>query len=98
MGEVYLADDMRLRRRVALKFLPVALTKDKKYLHRFELEARAIAAMSHPNACTIHEIIQTENGRHCIVMEYVEGVTLRERLLDGPIKVNEALDIAIQIA
>lgn len=98
MGEVYLADDARLRRRVALKFLPVALTKDKRHLHRFEVEARAIAAMSHPNACTIHEIIQTEDGRHCIVMEYVEGLTLRERLMNGPIKVDEALDIAIQIA
>ena len=98
MGEVYLADDTRLRRKVALKFLPVALTKDKRHLHRFELEARAIAALSHPNVCTIHEVIQTEDGRHCIVMEYVEGMALRERVIDGPININEALDIAIQIA
>ena len=98
MGEVYLADDTRLRRRVALKFLPAALTKDKRHLHRFEVEARAIAAMSHPNVCTIHEVIQTEDGRHCIVMEYVEGMALRERMTSGPVKVNEALDIAIQIA
>lgn len=98
MGEVYLADDTRLRRRVALKFLPEALTKDKRHLHRFEVEARAIAGLSHPNACTIHEVIETEDGRHCIVMEYVEGMALRERMVNGPIKVNEALDIAIQIA
>ena len=98
MGEVYLADDTRLRRRVALKFLPVALIKDKRHLHRFEVEARAIAAMSHPNACTIHEVIQTEDGRHCIVMEYVEGMALRERMTNGPMNLNEALDIAIQIA
>ena len=98
MGEVYLADDVRLRRRVALKFLPAALTKDKAHLHRFEVEARAIAAMSHPNACTIHEVIETEDGRHCIVMEYVEGMALRERIMSGPIDVNEALEIAIQIA
>jgi eukaryotic-like serine/threonine-protein kinase len=98
MGEVYLADDTRLRRRVALKFLPVALTKDKRHLHRFEVEARAIAALSHPNACTIHEVIQTEDGRHCIVMEYVEGMALRQRITNGPINLNEALDIAIQIA
>lgn len=98
MGEVYLADDTRLRRKVALKFLPDALTQDKRHLHRFEVEARAIAAMSHPNACTIHEVIQTEDGRHCIVMEYIEGMTLRQRMINGPIKVNEALDIAIQIA
>ena len=98
MGEVYLADDTRLRRRVALKFLPEAFTKDKRHLHRFEVEARAIAALSHPNACTIHEVIETADGRHCIVMEYVEGMALRERMMNGPIKVNEALDIAIQIA
>jgi serine/threonine protein kinase/TolB-like protein/Flp pilus assembly protein TadD len=98
MGEVYLAEDTRLRRRVALKFLPVALIKDKRHLHRFEVEARAIAAMSHPNACTIHEVIQTEDGRHCIVMEYVEGMALRERMTSGPMDLNEALDIAIQIA
>ncbi len=98
MGEVYLADDTRLRRKVALKFLPVALIKDKRHLHRFEVEARAIAAMSHPNACTIHEVIQTEDGRHCIVMEYVEGVALRERMKNGPVKIEEALDIGIQIA
>ena len=98
MGEVYLADDTRLKRRVALKFLPAALTKDKRHLHRFEVEARAIAAMSHPNACTIHEVIETEDGRHCIVMEYVEGMSLRERMSSGPIEVNELLDIAGQIA
>ncbi len=98
MGEVYLADDTRLRRRVALKFLPVALTRDKTHLRRFELEARAVAALSHPNVCTIHEVIQTKDGRHCIVMEYVEGMTLRERLLQGRMKLNELLDVAIQIA
>jgi serine/threonine protein kinase/TolB-like protein len=98
MGEVYLAEDTRLRRRVALKFLPVALIKDKRHLHRFEVEARAIAAMSHPNACTIHEVIETEDGRHCIVMEYVEGMALRERMTNGPMDLKEALDIAIQIA
>lgn len=98
MGEVYLADDTRLRRRVALKFLPVTLTKDKKHLDRFEQEARAIAAMSHPNSCTIYEVIQTEDGRHCIVMEYVDGMTLRARIMAGPIGVTEAIDIAIQIA
>jgi serine/threonine-protein kinase len=98
MGEVYLADDTRLRRRVALKFLPVALIADKRHLHRFEVEARAIAAMSHPNACTIHEVVQAEDGRHCIVMEYVEGMALRERMTSGPVNINQALDIAMQIA
>ena len=97
MGEVYLAEDTSLRRKVALKFLPVALTNDKAHLHRFEVEARAVAALSHPNVCIIHEVVQTEDGRHCIVMEYIEGMTLRDRMLDH-ISAREALDIAIQIA
>ena len=98
MGEVYLAEDTRLRRKVALKFLPLLLTQDKAHLRRFELEARAVAALSHPNVCTIHEVIQTREGRHCIVIEYVEGITLRDRMTTNPLKMNEAVDIAIQIA
>lgn len=98
MGEVYLAEDMRLKRRVALKFLPAVLTKDKTHLCRFELEARSVAALSHPNVCTVHEVIETGDGRHCIVMEYVGGKTLRQLVANGPIKVDEALDIAVQIA
>ena len=98
MGEVYLAEDTRLERRVAIKFLPVLLTQDKGHLRRFEQEARAVAALSHPNVCVIHEVLQTGDGRHCLVMEYVEGVTLRERCADGPMKVREALDAAIQVA
>ena len=98
MGEVYLAEDTRLERRVALKFLPVHLTQDKGHLRRFKQEARAVAALSHPNVCTIHEVVETGEGRHCIVMEYVEGVTLRERMAEGRMKVGEALDAAIQVA
>ena len=98
MGEVYLADDTRLGRSVALKFLPTILTRDKRHLHRFEQEARAVAALSHPNVCTIHEVIATEEGRHCIVMEYVGGLTLRERMSQAPMKVDEAIDVATQVA
>lgn len=98
MGEVYLAEDTRLERRVALKFLPPLFTQDKGHLRRFEQEARAIAALSHPNVCMIHEVIKTDEGRHCIVMEYVEGVTLRERIAEARMKVSEALDVAIQVA
>ena len=98
MGEVYLAEDTRLQRKVALKFLPALLTQHKGHLRRFEQEARAVAALSHPNVCTIHEVIETGAGRHCIVMEYVDGVTLRERITSARIKVEEALDVAIQIA
>ncbi len=98
MGEVYLAEDTRLKRRVALKFLPALFTQDKGHLRRFEQEARAVAALSHPNVCTIHEVVETGEGRHCIVMEYVEGVTLRGRIAEGPMKVGEALDAAVQVA
>jgi serine/threonine protein kinase/Flp pilus assembly protein TadD len=98
MGEVYLAEDTSLRRNVALKFLPAVLTKDKAHLRRFEVEARAVAALSHPNVCIIHEVIQTDDGRHCIVMEYIEGMTLRQRMAKDHLGVDEALDIAIQIA
>src|SRR5688572_24579802 len=98
MGEVYLAEDTRLARRVALKFLPAHLTQDKRHLYRFQQEARAVAALSHPNVCMIHEVVQTGEGRHCIVMEYVEGVTLRERIAEGRMKIGEALDAAIQVA
>lgn len=98
MGEVYLAEDTSLRRKVALKFLPLMLTKNKAHLRRFEVEARAVAALSHPGVCVIHEVIQTEDGRHCIVMEYIDGMTLRERMAQGRINVDEALDIALQIA
>ena len=98
MGEVYLAEDTRLERRVALKFLPVLLTQDKGHLRRFEQEARAVAALSHPNVCMIHEVVETGAARHCIVMEYVDGHTLRERIADGRMNVGEALDAAIQTA
>ena len=98
MGEVFLAEDTRLERRVALKFLPTHLTQDKRHLQRFQQEARAVAALSHPNVCVIHEVLETGEGRHCIVMEYVEGATLRERIAEGQMKVGEALDAAIQVA
>jgi serine/threonine protein kinase/Tfp pilus assembly protein PilF len=98
MGEVYLAEDTRLGRRVALKFLPALSTQDKRHLRRFEQEARTVAALSHPNVCVIHEVVETGEGRHCIVMEYVEGVTLRELMAESRINVTEALDAAIQVA
>ena len=98
MGEVYLAEDTRLNRKVALKFLPVHLIEDKDHLRRFEQEARAIAGLSHPNVCTIHEVIETAEHSHCIVMEYIDGITLREEISKGRMKVSEALDISIQIA
>jgi eukaryotic-like serine/threonine-protein kinase len=98
MGEVYLASDTRLGRSVALKFLPAHLTQDEGHLRRFEQEARAVAALSHPNVCTIHEVVETGEGRHCIVMEYVEGVTLRERMRGRGLSLAAAVDIALQVA
>jgi len=86
MGEVYLALDTRLHRRVALKLLPRNPNFLRDQLRRFEQEARAASALSHPNVCVIYEINETESGDHYIAMEHVEGVTLRERL-SGPIPV-----------
>ncbi len=97
MGEVYLAQDKRLNRKVALKLLPDAFTKDNDRLRRFEQEARAASALNHPNIITIYEIFQTVST-HAIATEFVEGETLRERLCRASLTLNEALNIAIQIA
>src|SRR3989454_10511357 len=98
MGDVYLAQDMRLGRKVALKLLPTYLSSDGGRLHRFEQEARAASALSHANVCVVHEVGEAKGGRHYIVMEYVEGVTLRERLKDTRMKMSEVLDTAVQVA
>jgi serine/threonine-protein kinase len=98
MGEVYLAHDPRLGRKVALKLLPGYLSNDKGRLRRFEQEARSASALSHPNVCMIYEVSETEDNQPFIAMEFVEGVTLRERLGQGEIKLSESLDIAIQVA
>jgi serine/threonine-protein kinase len=97
MGEVYLARDARLGRRVAIKLLAGEAPGGAGY-RRFEREARAIARIAHPNVCTIHEVGRTEDGRHFIAMEYVEGETLRQRLARGPLGVREALDVGWQVA
>src|SRR5215210_3263791 len=97
MGEVWLATELRLGRKVALKILPVDLTRDPVRIQRFEQEARAASALNHPNVCTIHALDQTSDGQHYIAMEYVEGETLRQRLATSKLSMQEALDIAIQI-
>lgn len=96
MGEVYLAEDTRLKRRVALKVLPAELTANRDRLRRFEQEAQAASALNHPNIVTIHEIGQTEST-HFITTEYIEGDTLRHHLA-SPMKLNEVLEISIQVA
>ncbi len=98
MGEVYLAHDTRLGRKIALKLLPAHFTTDKDRLRRFEQEAHAASTLSHPNVCVIHEVGESENGRHYIAMEFVDGVTLRQHLAGAALKLAEALDIAIQVA
>jgi serine/threonine protein kinase/Tol biopolymer transport system component len=96
MGQVYLAEDGKLHRRVSLKFLSTSFMKDHERRRRFEQEARAASALNHPNILTIHEISEVE-GRRYIATEFIEGKTLRERLQSG-IDIDDALDIAIQIA
>jgi serine/threonine protein kinase/TolB-like protein/Tfp pilus assembly protein PilF len=97
MGEVYLAHDMHLRRKVALKMLAPELTRDERGLRRFEHEARAASALNHPNILTIHEFGQA-NGMHFIASEFIEGATVRQRLAAGRLELNTAIEIAIQIA
>src|ERR671912_47033 len=98
MGEVWLATELRLGRKVALKLLPADLTRDPAGILRFEQEARAASALNHPNVCTIHALGETTDGQHYIAMEYVEGETLRRRLATSRLSVRQALDVAIQIA
>ena len=97
MGEVYLAQDRRLSRKVALKILPLSFTKDIDRLGRFEQEARAASALNHPNIITIYEILKA-NSTHVIATEFVEGETLRQRLSHTVLSLNQSLQIAIQIA
>ncbi|NOT60848.1 MAG: protein kinase, partial [Acidobacteria bacterium] len=98
MGEVFLAEDTRLHRQVALKLLPTEFSQNPQRIHRFEQEARATTALNHPNIVTLHDTGQHE-GVYYIVTEFVDGQTLREHLNErGALPVNEALDLAQQIA
>ena len=97
MGDVYLAEDRRLGRKVALKLLPAIFTNDADRLRRFQQEARAASALNHPNILTIHEVGEIE-GRNFISTEFIEGETLRDRIRASSMTVEEVFDIAIQTA
>jgi serine/threonine protein kinase len=98
MGDVYRAEDTRLGRVVALKFLPAAWCCDPGRVRRFKREARAVSALDHPNICTMHAIEETGDDRIFIVMTHYEGKTIRERIEDGSLPLHEAIDTAIHIA
>jgi eukaryotic-like serine/threonine-protein kinase len=98
MGVVYKAEDLRLARTVALKFLPPELTRDPEAKSRFLQEARSASVLDHPNICTIHEVGETDDGRLYLAMPYYDGETLRRRIERAPIPIDEATDLAEQIA
>ena len=96
MGEVYLAEDTELGRKIAIKLLPAEFTRDKERLRRFRQEARAASALNHPNILTIHQIIQAED-RYFIATEFIDGETLRQRLRRSKLPTGEVIEIAAQI-
>ena len=98
MGEVYLAEDTKLHRRVAFKLLPPATSSDQQANKRLLREARAAATLDHPNICTIYEVGEAEDERAFIAMQYVEGASLAEQIKKGPLALRDALDVAVQVA
>ena len=98
MGIVYKAEDTKLRRTVALKFLPPELTRDPDSKKRFIREAQAASALQHNNICTIHDVDETEDGQSFIVMDFYEGETLKKKIERKPLDISESIEISIQVA
>jgi TolB-like protein/tRNA A-37 threonylcarbamoyl transferase component Bud32 len=98
MGVVYKAEDTKLKRTVALKFLPPDLTRDSEAKERFIHEAQAASALEHANICSVHEIDETPDGQTFIVMGYYEGETLKQKIEHGPLSIGVAIDITVQVA
>src|SRR5262245_39083320 len=97
MGEVYLAKDIRLDRQVAIKALPEHLSSDADRLARFQREAKILASLNHPNIAAIHGL-EEANGQQYLVLEYIEGETLDERISRGPLPFDDAIEVAVHVA
>ncbi len=98
MGVVYKAQDLKLDRTVALKFLPPEFTRDREAKARFIHEAKAASALQHDNICTIHDVEETPDGQLFIAMDFYEGETLGKKIERGPLPIGEAIALAIQVA
>ena len=97
MGEVYLAQDTKLDRKVALKILPADVASNHDRMRRFVQEAKAASALNHPNILTVYEIDRADSV-HFIATEFIDGETLRQRMRNAPMKLSEVLDVTVQIA